>query len=147
MAEMAAKDPKDECDIFWNTIERETGAQIPRYIRNILNFNGFNSALSMQLLDESDLNDIESLVQSGTMKSLLPKDFDFETIYGPFHQSIDKFTFLRGHRKCLLAIKDHIQEKGSKNINKTNIFNHTAGKSKNDSSSRQVIQYQCNGNN
>lgn len=142
MAEMAAKDDTDECNKFWETIQRETGAQIPIYIRNILMFNVFNSALSIRLLDESDLNDIESLVQSGTMKSLLPEDFDFEKIYGPFHKSVDKFTFLRGHRKSLLAIKDHIQEKVAKNI-----FANTAPKSKNDSASRQAIQSQFNGNN
>lgn len=102
----------DSCDLFWRSIENETGSQIPTYIRNILELNGFNSEMSIKLLEVEDLDEIEKLVQSGTMSTCVPKDFDLSSLYGPFKDSPEKFTFLRGYRKMLLAIAMQIKEKG-----------------------------------
>lgn len=52
---MDDKENMDPCNVFWATIENETGSQIPQYIRNVLKYNGFNSAMSLKLLDENDL--------------------------------------------------------------------------------------------
>lgn len=51
-------------DQFWNIIESKTGSQIPSYIREILNFHGFNSPMSVALMEEEDLSEIEKAVKA-----------------------------------------------------------------------------------
>lgn len=110
---MDDKENMDPCNVFWATIENETGSQIPQYIRNVLKYNGFNSAMSLKLLEEKDLDEIETIVQSKVFLGLIPSDGNKKEILGPFHDVMDKFIFPRGYRKVLLAISTYIREKGA----------------------------------
>lgn len=101
-------------DQFWNTIETKTGSQIPSYIRNILNFHGFNSPMSVALLDEEDLNEIEKAVKSDTTDKTDEKT-ESNGCYGPFKSRKD-FYFPRGYRKVLLSISEYIRQKGAENV-------------------------------
>lgn len=82
-------------DSFWEAIEKETGSYIPPYIRNILKYHGFNSAMSFKLLDDGDLDDVELSVRSGIMDNFASKDTStdyLKEIYGPF-EAKEKFPF------------------------------------------------------
>lgn len=104
---------KDVSDIFWNTIETKTGANIPSYIRNILNVNGFNNPMSISLLDDEDLNEMEKSIQTERVKILNSKNQ--KAVFGPFDGHKD-FYFLRGYRKALLSISKFIRDKGPENV-------------------------------
>lgn len=65
MADKEANDKEnikqDACNKFWDAIELETGSEIPLYLRNILQIHGFNCAMSLKLMDEKDIDDIETI--------------------------------------------------------------------------------------
>ncbi|KAJ6639598.1 hypothetical protein Bhyg_12345, partial [Pseudolycoriella hygida] len=69
------------------------------YIRNVLCFHGFNSAMSIKLLEDDDLNDIEKSVQSRVMANYASSNeaaqSDPKELYGPFASNAS-FCFLRG---------------------------------------------------
>lgn len=73
--------------------------------------------MSIKLLDDDDLTDMETSVRSGVMASCGTSE-RIKELYGPF-ASNESFSFLRGFRKVLLAIAGHIREKGSENVGKT----------------------------
>lgn len=133
---MTDETKKDPCDSFWEAIEKETGSYIPPYIRNILKYHGFNSAMSIKLLDDGDLDDVELSVRSGIMDNFASKDTSTDNskeIYGPF-EAKEKFSFLRGFRKVLVAISAYIRDKGSENVGNTMKLHNTV------QSSRQLFK-------
>lgn len=107
-------------DKFWDTIEQKTGSIIPSYIRNVLNLSGFNSPMSVSLLDDVDLMDIEKSIQEGRMKKMIPEND--KTFFGPFFTS-STFYFPAGYKKVLLKISEYIRLNGSENIMTTKIGN------------------------
>lgn len=109
---------KDACNKFWEYIESETGSHIPMYIRNLLKLNGFNSAMSIKLLDEEDLKEIENMVQTGAIKNVVPNATDLKEYLGPFNDTAEHFSFLRGYKKMLLSISSYVRDKGPENVGK-----------------------------
>lgn len=108
------------CNKFWDAIELETGSEIPLYLRNILKHHGFNCAMSIKLMDEEDLDDIETMVTSGAFQSIFMNDADVtEHFLGPFCKKPDSFRILRGYRKMFMSISNYIREKGPENVAKT----------------------------
>lgn len=107
---------KDDNDEFWNGIEIITGFVVPMYIRNVLKFHGFDSALTVRLMDEEDIKEMEKFARSGVMQRISAGEVNLQDFYGPFVKSTKDFQFLRGHRKVLKDIAQFIREKGSHNI-------------------------------
>ncbi len=101
----------DDYHEFWNNIENITCFVVPTYLRNVLKFHGFDSAMSVKLIDEDDLKAIENFVTSGGMLRTLKSDVDLADFYGPFVESLSDFRILAGHRKVLLGISALIREK------------------------------------
>lgn len=75
--------------------------------------------MSIKLLDEEGLNEIEKMVTSGALKNILPPTANLEEYVGPFHEAAQNFCILRGYRKMLLSISNYIRDKGPENIGKT----------------------------
>lgn len=111
---------KDACNEFWDNIESITDFVVPTYVRNILKLNGFDSAATVQLIDEDDLKQIDNFGKSGGIHRILPTNTDLSDFYGPFLNSKEDFHILQGHRKVLLNISAFIRDKGYKNV--TNII-------------------------
>lgn len=105
-----AKSTVDHFNDFWDSIETTTGSHIPGYIRNILNFNGFNSPMNMALLTDEDITAIENDVKSNKIL-----DTVLEAGLEPFRSS-NEFFFPRGYRKLLLSIAESIRTEGPRNI-------------------------------
>lgn len=108
------------CNQFWDAIELETGSDIPLYLRNILQHHGFNCAMSIKLMDEQDLDDIEIMVTSGAFQGIFMDDADAPELFlGPFSKKPNSFRILRGYRKMFMSISNYIREKGPENVAKT----------------------------
>lgn len=109
---------KEILSVFWDTIEKMTGAIIPIYIREILNIHGFNSPMSVALLDIDDLNEIEKAVRADNMKRSISTSTPTENteVQRPHELFSTEFCFPRGYRKALIKISELIREKGSENI-------------------------------
>lgn len=104
------KNGENAFDKFWNSVEENTGSHIPSFIRNVLNLNGFNSPMSIALLDKEDLDEMEKSLKAGHMKPMLPtNDASF---FGPF-MSADQFYFPLGYKKVLLKISDNFRQNGA----------------------------------
>lgn len=87
---------KNDYDLFWTGIEKMTGSHIPVYIRDVLNENGYNSPLSLGLLDEEDLIDMESKVRKRSEETIDNPDAHRLTD-APF-KSMAEFYFPRGYK-------------------------------------------------
>lgn len=149
----STKEPSDKqaskqnaCNKFWDTIELETGSEIPLYLRNILRHHGFNCAMSIELMDEKDLDDIETMVTSGKLQSIFMDDVDSEAtekFLGLFYKKPKEFQILRVYRKMFMSISKYIREKGSKNVRSTilpEMFNSKSKKAaKSSASTSQLI--------
>lgn len=114
---------KESFDVFWDVIEARTGSKIPSFIRNILNFHGFNCALSVSLLEDGDLDKIEKFVKASKGLECVKQNAEDNIIerFGPF-KTAEEFCFPIGYRKVLLRIAAFIQEKGAENVLNANIF-------------------------
>lgn len=113
-------DGQNDCHEFWNSVESITGFVVPTYIRNVLKLHGFDSAMSLKLIDEDDIKEMENFAKSGGMLRTLVNGENKSDFYGPFVKSIAEFQILRGYRKVLLDISAFIREKESQNINDRN---------------------------
>lgn len=108
---------KNDFGTFWNGIETMTGSNIPMYIRDVLNQNGYNSPLSLELLEEEDICDMEAKIRNSVRKTTEKSESDpgAKFIDAPF-ESKEEFYFPKGYRKQLLRIAQWIRERGAENV-------------------------------
>lgn len=90
-------------NVAFDLLYEEYGLDVPLYMANILSINGFDNLLSLQELEESDIKSMEHFAREEMID--LVKDDERVDFYGIFHDSIDKFKFIAGHRKMLLGLK------------------------------------------
>lgn len=101
---------------FWDIIETMTGFVVPAYIRNVLQFHGFDNPMTVAMLEENDIQAIEKFASSGQMSRTLNSSALVKDFYGPFAESPSDFQILRGYRKVLVSISTFIRENGPQAI-------------------------------
>lgn len=136
---MSSNTPKDEpkevsrSDMFWNIIQVKMQCDVPRFLRNVLRFNGFTNVVSVKEMDDDDIKDLEDFVQSDKMKTLIPKTANLEDYYGDYVGNPTSFVISRGTKKMLKEIARYCREKwdsdGPPFFDPFNITNKTVFKS------------------
>lgn len=95
---------------FWGKFQAFIGSSVPEILVKILISAGYDNALSIAELDETDINVLQTYTQTN-LKSLL----DESTLY----KNCEKFEFLPGHQRTILKIsekaKEYIEKKKSDN--------------------------------
>lgn len=86
---------------FWGKFQNYIGTSIPDILVKILDFTGFDNALSLSALDESDIKIIENLA-SIKLKDLINKC--------PLYSGDEPFEYSPGHKKTILNLCIKAQE-------------------------------------
>lgn len=80
---------------FWINFEKFVGSEIPPLIIKILKATAYNSALSIAVMNEEEIKQIEKFIRDRKLDDLLN---------GSVYANSNEFAFLPGHRKLLLAL-------------------------------------------
>lgn len=90
-------------------IEETLDLKLPNYIKNIFNFSGYDTVLSIIQISESDIKEIEKFARKD-MPDLIPNDSNKSEFFGVYKDNIQTFQFIPGHRKLLLMISQKLRE-------------------------------------
>lgn len=90
-------------EIFFECLEECMGCTIPKAIRNILQFNYYNSAVTIASISEMELNEIEEVMRSDFDVELVPEDQRTEYLCR-YATDKTKFKLIGGQRKLILAM-------------------------------------------
>lgn len=100
--------------LFWEIIESNMACNVPPYITTMLELNGFDSAVTIEELQDSDIEYFEKFVKEN-MSEIITKvnesDPNKEIYLTKFEKNPDKFKFLRGHSILLKKIVQFTKEK------------------------------------
>lgn len=97
-------------NLFWGKFQAFIGSSVPEILVKILISAGYDNALSIAELDETDINVLQTYTQTN-LKSLLDES--------TFYKNCEKFEFLPGHHRTILKVsekaKEYIEKKKSDN--------------------------------
>lgn len=83
--------------------------EVPTYLRALLELKGFNNVVSVKEMDDDDIAELETFVQSECIK----KNADLANYCGNYCNDIKSFEISRGTRKMLKQISNYCREKYS----------------------------------
>lgn len=97
---------KNTTNKFWKTFQNFLGNTIPDFIVNILTSAGYDSALSIVDLNESDILIIQDYVSNKA-----PHLAQEHVAYA----NTEKFEFLPGHKKLVLGLRNKVKDFNKQN--------------------------------
>lgn len=104
------KVPISEEDQWWKDLEESVGVAVPTFLKNILNFMGFNNRLTLSNFDSTvHVRQIEDFARD-VMPDLLDPSADATLYYGPFSKRRDKFFIMAGHKLLLENLAEHCRK-------------------------------------
>ncbi|XP_043274622.1 uncharacterized protein [Venturia canescens] len=112
MEDEVAKGKGKESSHFWDLLEKESGVNVPAYIKNILKFNNFDNPLSFRHITPETIKELEEFSRH-TMKDLLEPETDLYQFYGRFHKDPQKFQFMIGDRHLIEELVIYVKSKTS----------------------------------
>lgn len=100
---------------MWNAIEKITGI-IPKYLKNILELNGYDTPVVIQNITDEDILFFENFAKN-EMENVIPPGADLADYYDRFSTNKENFQILRGHKKLLHSMASVVKKK----INETGV--------------------------
>lgn len=97
-----------DCDPY-AAAEQFLDLEVPNYLKKLLTINGYNNATTIARICENDITEIESFAKN-TLPTIIEKQ-DFEQYYWIFHQNVDNFKIVNGHRKLIILIADYFKSR------------------------------------
>lgn len=119
---MANKKPK-----FWHNFEKFVGDRYPKFINEILFKAGFDNKLSLKLIDEKTIGDLEKFIEKN--RYLLKNTSYEKNTQENINPSIDHFKFSLGHRLLITSIPEHLKKFDEEN---DKIYKRKESKTQND---------------
>lgn len=93
----------ENSNLFWDVIEAKMG-EVPNYLKNILKLRGYENAVSIQTIEEADIESFHNFLKSDDMKSRVTLNAIKEDYYGVFWETPATAYILPGHVKFLEQI-------------------------------------------
>lgn len=108
----AEVDPGIGKNCFFDEIKKESGINLSKHLILLLDLSGFNNLHSFAAIEESDLIEMETLVQ-GDLKDIIGENEgeNFSDFLDVFRNKPNKFRFFPGEKKLIWAVRDHCREK------------------------------------
>ncbi|XP_037028667.1 uncharacterized protein LOC119068911 [Bradysia coprophila] len=108
---MTIKQDFYNADEFWGYVEGKLHCNVPKYIKNILRIKCLDDPISLQDIDDTVIEQLESFVQSGGLTPFIPDNTtDLKEFYGIFHQVPNKFKITVGSKILLKLIVAYVTE-------------------------------------
>lgn len=103
---------------IWTFVENKMKVSVPNYIKNVLNYCGYDSVQSLSTVEVTDIQYMAEQVRKGGITDYFANEFGKENALQGSSHSEENFDFCRGHLKLLLAIvklvKQTLTEEGIK---------------------------------
>lgn len=101
---------------IWSFIEQKIQTPVPPYFKYVLQYCGYENAVSIASIDDHDVDDFVSEVRSGKVTEYFKSKLGDKDVLEGSNKNMETFDFSRGHRKFLMYIasflKEHIEEHG-----------------------------------
>lgn len=95
---------------LWTKIEKDLALNVPKYIKNITKLNGYNDAVTFQLINEEIIAEMEVFARD-EMIDLMDVGAIKKDYYHLFWNNTSKFKFVSGHKKLILMVSKYVKEK------------------------------------
>lgn len=92
---------------FWTHIEEKLSLKVPTYIKNIVTLYGYTNAAVIRTIDDKVITELEDFAKQ-EMIFLLPDGCDKKDYYHIFHEKINDFKFIGGHKALLKQVVDFV---------------------------------------
>lgn len=116
---------------FWKAFQNFLGNKIPDFIVNILTSAGYDSAISIADLNESDILIIQDYV-TNKAQHLVKEHVSYK--------QNDRFEFLPGHKKLVLGLRNRVKDFSKQNISINNRKTSNIGESETPIQGTEVIE-------
>lgn len=108
---MTIKQDVFDRDQFWGYVEEKLFCNVPKYIKNLLRIKGLDDPISLQLIDDGVIEQLEVFVKTGGLTPFIPNNAtDLKDFFGIFHQVHHKFKIVPGHKVLLQYIVDFVAQ-------------------------------------
>ncbi|KAJ8959555.1 hypothetical protein NQ314_006238 [Rhamnusium bicolor] len=87
-----------------------TVCPIPKYLRQLLIYNGFDNITSLSEFNEQDLLNLEAFAKK-VLPKLMKDEVDRKQFYGIYAEDIELFSIASGHKKLLYKFVKQCNEK------------------------------------
>lgn len=91
---------------FFTYLEEYVKYPVPELIKNILIFNGYDTAISLSKLDEDSLNEIETTMRNVFNASLIPETDSLQAYVGVFHKNFKQFVLFSGQKRFIKTLAE-----------------------------------------
>lgn len=111
-------------DEIWTFLEEKLKDPVPAYIKNILNYCGYNNGISISTIEDNDIQYFIQEVRNGNVVNHFKPLIGEKNVLEGSTKTMQNFEFSRGHLKHLMFIvnflKKFIEDNGSDCFSKTN---------------------------
>lgn len=101
---------------IWSFIEQKIQTPVPPYFKYVLQYCGYENAVSISSIDNDDVDDFVAEVRSGKVTEYFQTKLGDKDVLEGSNKNMENFDFSRGHRKFLMYIasflKEHIEDYG-----------------------------------
>lgn len=89
---------------FINHFEEKSCVSIPQYLKNLLEFSGFDNYISLKHFDEQNYREIENIAKN-VIPSICKTEDRLEKYLGPFKTDPTCFFIVPGHKNLIKELK------------------------------------------
>lgn len=100
--------PEDNT-VIWQCIESKMKITVPRYIKLILMYCGFNDCHAIAAIEQSDLNRFINEVRQGNVTNFYLK-LGVNDALGGSREREENFVFVLGHERLLMAVVNFVKQ-------------------------------------